>query len=96
MATISSSTRRVTYLRGPPREHNRFLHPLAHIQDYLRFPAEVWKSGSLSTPCTRIPYSVALQAHHIDLAFYDEFYNPGVYLKTHAAHMARWHSDDSI
>jgi hypothetical protein len=34
-----------------------------------------------------------LQAHHIDLGFYDEFYNPGAYLKTHADHMAQWHPD---
>jgi hypothetical protein len=36
-----------------------------------------------------------LQAHHIDLNFYDKFYKPGAYLKTHAEHMARWHPDDS-
>jgi len=36
-----------------------------------------------------------LQAHHIDLEFYDEFYKPGAYLRTHAEHMARWHSHDS-
>lgn len=35
-----------------------------------------------------------LQAHHIDLDFYDEFYKPGAYLKTHATHMARWHPDE--
>jgi hypothetical protein len=34
-----------------------------------------------------------LQAHHLDLEFYDEFYKPGAYLKTHATHMARWHPD---
>ena len=33
-----------------------------------------------------------LQAHHIDLSFYNEFYRPGAYLNTHATHMARWHS----
>jgi hypothetical protein len=33
-----------------------------------------------------------LQAHHLDLEFYDEFYKPGAYLKTHAEHMSRWHS----
>lgn len=33
-----------------------------------------------------------LQAHHLDLEFYNRFYKPGAYLKTHAAHMARWHS----
>lgn len=32
-----------------------------------------------------------LQAHHLDLDFYDTFYKPGSYLKTHADHMANWH-----
>ncbi len=32
-----------------------------------------------------------LQAHHLDLDFYDRFFEPGAYLKTHAEHMARWH-----
>jgi hypothetical protein len=35
-----------------------------------------------------------LQAHHLDLEFYDTFYQPGAYLRTHADHMARWHSHD--
>ncbi|MBN1818149.1 MAG: hypothetical protein JW828_12380 [Sedimentisphaerales bacterium] len=33
-----------------------------------------------------------LQAHHLDLDFYDRFYKPGAYLKSHREHMARWHS----
>ena len=32
-----------------------------------------------------------LQAHHLDLEFYDKFYKPGAYLQTHAEHMAKWH-----
>ncbi|HNY64408.1 MAG TPA: hypothetical protein PKM41_03155 [Deltaproteobacteria bacterium] len=32
-----------------------------------------------------------LQAHHLDLEFYDRFFTPGAYLKTHAEHMDRWH-----
>ena len=32
-----------------------------------------------------------LQAHHLDLEFYNKFYKPGAYLKTHANHMHRWH-----
>ncbi|MBC5992036.1 hypothetical protein [Pontibacter cellulosilyticus] len=32
-----------------------------------------------------------LQAHHLDLEFYDTFYKPGAYLKTHADHMNKWH-----
>ena len=33
-----------------------------------------------------------LQAHHLDLEFYDQFYKPGSYLKSHAQHMTCWHS----
>jgi hypothetical protein len=32
-----------------------------------------------------------VQAHHLDLEFYDRFFKPGAYLPTHAEHMARWH-----
>ena len=35
-----------------------------------------------------------LQAMHIDLDFYDQFYKPGSYLRTHADHMKRWHPED--
>ncbi|MDW5597220.1 hypothetical protein VSS74_22930 [Conexibacter stalactiti] len=31
-----------------------------------------------------------LQAHHLDLAFYDEKFGPGAYLRTHAEHEQRW------
>jgi hypothetical protein len=34
-----------------------------------------------------------VQAHHLDLEFYDRFFKPGAYLRTHAEHMARWHGD---
>jgi hypothetical protein len=37
--------------------------------------------------------STELLAHHIDLDFYDKFYKPGAYLKTHASHIERWHPD---
>ena len=32
-----------------------------------------------------------LQAHHLDLEFYDHHFGPGAYLPTQAEHMARWH-----
>lgn len=32
-----------------------------------------------------------LQAHHLDLDFYDHYFKSGAYLSTHAQHMARWH-----
>lgn len=34
-----------------------------------------------------------LQAHHLDLEFYDHHFQQGAYLQTHAEHMARWHDD---
>jgi hypothetical protein len=34
-----------------------------------------------------------VQAHHLDLDFYDRFFKPGAYLTTHAEHMDRWHGD---
>ena len=32
-----------------------------------------------------------VQAHHLDLAYYDRHYGEGAYLATHADHMDRWH-----
>jgi hypothetical protein len=32
-----------------------------------------------------------VQAHHLDLDFYDRFFRQGAYLRTHAEHMRTWH-----
>jgi len=32
-----------------------------------------------------------MQAHHIDTDYYDQFFGPGAYGPTHAAHLATWH-----
>jgi hypothetical protein len=34
-----------------------------------------------------------LQAHHLDLDFYDIFYRPDAYLKTHDQHLSEWHPE---
>jgi hypothetical protein len=34
-----------------------------------------------------------VQAHHLDLEFYDRFFRPGAYLGTHAEHQRVWHGD---
>jgi hypothetical protein len=34
-----------------------------------------------------------LQAHHIDLDFYDRYFEPGACLKTHEVHMDHWHPE---
>ena len=36
-----------------------------------------------------------LQAHHLDLDFYDHHFQEGAYLQTHADHMERWHGEDA-
>jgi hypothetical protein len=33
-----------------------------------------------------------VQAHHLDLEYYDRFFRPGAYLRSHADHMERWHT----
>ena len=34
-----------------------------------------------------------LQAHHLDLDFYDKKFEPGAYLKTHRDHIKQWHRE---
>ncbi|MGD0303308.1 MAG: hypothetical protein ABSC71_00605 [Candidatus Acidiferrales bacterium] len=34
-----------------------------------------------------------LQAHHLDLDFYDKKFTPGAYLTTHKHHLKRWHPE---
>jgi hypothetical protein len=36
-----------------------------------------------------------LQAHHLDLEFYDTHFQAGAYLDTHANHMKRWHGGET-
>ncbi|WP_135611583.1 hypothetical protein [Methanococcoides sp. AM1] len=56
-----------------------------HINDQFgKFPGTVPSIYAM-------PY---LQAHHLDLEFYDKFFKPGFYLNTHAKHMERWHPED--
>ena len=35
-----------------------------------------------------------LQAHHLDLDFYDHHFGPGAYLETHREHMRCWHGHE--
>lgn len=59
---------------------------LAEIAGYVhdkhgKFPGTV--------PTLMLPGFV--QAHHLDTAYYDENFQPGAYLETHATHLDRWH-----
>jgi hypothetical protein len=35
-----------------------------------------------------------VQAHHLDLEFYDHYFTANAYLRSHAEHMGRWHAGD--
>jgi hypothetical protein len=48
---------------------------------YGRFPATVQSVFSF----------LYLQAHHLDLDFYNHYFKPGAYLTTHKEHMKKWH-----
>lgn len=50
-------------------------------QTYGRFPSHY---GPTRT-------TLAHQAHHLDLEFYDKFYHRGAYTRTQQQHFARWH-----
>lgn len=51
------------------------------LDSFGRFPATVPSMYCL----------MYLQAHHLELNFYDTHFKPGAYLETHARHMERWH-----
>jgi hypothetical protein len=52
---------------------------------YGRFPARY----------PTILLRIYTQAHHLELEFYDQFFESGAYLQTHAEHMKLWHNADS-
>lgn len=61
---------------------------LAEVARYVyrkhgRFPGTI--------PTMMLPGFV--QAHHIELEYYDTHFQQGAYLRTHAEHMARWHPE---
>ncbi len=77
-------------VRGAAQVHDeKFKACVAHQAQYVydtfgKFPGTV----------PSIFLITYLQAHHLDLEFYDTFYNSGAYLETHARHMERWHGNE--
>ncbi|HJN49705.1 MAG: hypothetical protein QGI68_06715 [Pseudomonadales bacterium] len=51
------------------------------IRRYGRFPVFV-------DPCIM---SIMVQAHHLELEFYDKYYKDGAYTERHRRHMEKWH-----
>jgi hypothetical protein len=55
------------------------------VEHYGQFPAT----------CAPIRTLMVFQAHHIDMAFYDQFYRDGAYTDAQRNHFAAWHPDMS-
>ena len=78
-------------VRGSAEAHNEEFKACVTIQAqyiYNRF-------GKFPGTVPSILAFAYLQAHHLDLEFYDQHYAPGAYLETHARHMERWHPDEN-
>jgi hypothetical protein len=74
-------------IRGSAEPHSgRFLDCVTTMADYVydrfgKFPGTVPTMFVL----------MYLQAHHLELGFYDKHFGADAYLDTHANHMQRWH-----
>jgi hypothetical protein len=56
------------------------------VERYGRFPA---RTSAIITPGSW------LQAHHLDLEYYDASFAPGAYTELHARHMELWHGPEA-
>jgi len=73
---------------GVPRYSDALVQCVKDICNYIyetygRFPSHV---DAISTP------GCWVQAHHLDLEFYDRFYKEGAYTEAQRDHMKLWHS----
>jgi len=75
-------------VRGSAQVHNEeFQACIATQAEYI-----LERFGKFPGTVPTILVFIYLQAHHIDLEFYDHYFKPSAYLRTHAEHMAKWHS----
>ncbi len=75
-------------VRGAAQEFtDEFKDCVAHMAQYVydtfgKYPASV----------PSIFHIMYVQAHHLDLQFYDHHFGPGAYLDSHKRHMELWHA----
>lgn len=87
----SGPYRDTSKIRGSAKVHNEeFKDCVTTMAQYVyeqfgRFPGTVPSMFAM----------MFLQAHHLDLEFYDTHFKPGAYLRTQAEHMKHWHSPGS-
>ncbi len=75
-------------IRGSARVHDElFKDCVTGMAQYIHDTFGKFPATLPSTYCLMF-----LQAHHLDLEFYDHHFQQGAYLRTHAEHMEKWHS----
>lgn len=77
------------FVSAIPRHSDKLVQCVKDICNYIydtygRFPSHV---DAISVSGSWV------QAHHLDLDFYDRFFEAGAYTETQAQHMDLWHSD---
>lgn len=78
-------------VRSAAQPHDRAFRECVALQAQYVFDT----FGKFPGTVPSIFVTTYLQAQHLDVEFYDRFYEPGAYLRTHAGHMARWHAAES-
>ena len=66
---------------------------LACVKDICRYIHDTF--GKFPATVDPIQMSVLIQAHHLDLDFYDAHMKPGAYLDSHRNHFRDWHAGES-
>jgi hypothetical protein len=75
-------------VRGAGKPHDEcFIDCVATMAQYVHD-----KFGKFPGTVPSLLILMYLQAHHLDLEFYDTHFAEGAYLETHAQHMEHWHS----
>jgi hypothetical protein len=75
-------------IRGSAATHSEeFIDCVTTLTDY------VYKTfGKFPGTVPTMHVLMFLQAHHLELGYYDKYFEPGAYLHTHAQHQELWHS----
>jgi len=74
-------------VRGSAIPHSpEFLECVSLMAEYIH-----GRFGKFPGTVPSILLHTCLQAHHLDLDFYDHHFKPGAYLASHARHLERWH-----
>ena len=74
-------------IRSAAKEHDEAFRECVALQAQYVFDT----FGKFPGTVPSIFLITYLQAHHLDLEFYDRFFKPGSYLHTHLQHMKDWH-----